>query len=30
MDSRDIEKWRVELDSYANVEDGVEYWLAQI
>ena len=23
MDSRDIEKWRVELDSYANVEDGV-------
>lgn len=25
MDSRDIEKWRVELDSYANVEDGVEY-----
>ena len=26
MDSRDIEKWRVELDSYANVEDGVEYW----
>lgn len=29
MDSRDIEKWRVELDSYANVEDGVEYWLAR-
>ena len=28
MDSRDIEKWRIELDSYANVEDGVEYWLA--
>ena len=28
MDSRDIEKWRVKLDSYANVEDGVEYWLA--
>ena len=24
MDSRDIEKWRVKLDSYANVEDGVE------
>lgn len=30
MDSRDIEKWRVELDSYANVEDGVEYWLARV
>ena len=29
MDSRDIEKWRVELDSYAHVEDGVEYWLAR-
>lgn len=29
MDSRDIEKWRIELDSYANVEDGVEYWLAR-
>ena len=29
MDSRDIEKWRVKLDSYANVEDGVEYWLAR-
>lgn len=29
MDSRDIEKWRVELDSYANTEDGVEYWLAR-
>ena len=29
MDSRDIEKWRVELDSYANVEDSVEYWLAR-
>lgn len=29
MDSRDIEKWRVELDSCANVEDGVEYWLAR-
>ncbi|WP_233502265.1 BRO family protein [Collinsella sp. TF09-1AT] len=29
MDSRDIEKWRVELDSYANVEDDVEYWLAR-
>ena len=29
MNSRDIEKWRVELDSYANVEDGVEYWLAR-
>lgn len=25
MDSGDIEKWRLELDSYANVEDGVEY-----
>ncbi len=21
MDSRDIEKWRVKLDSYANVEE---------
>ena len=29
MDSRDIEKWRVELDSYAHVEDGVEYWRAR-
>ena len=29
MDSRDIEKWRVKLDSYANVEAGVEYWLAR-
>ena len=29
MDSRDIEKWRVELDSYAHTEDGVEYWLAR-
>lgn len=29
MDSGDIEKWRVKLDSYANVEDGVEYWLAR-
>ena len=29
MDSRDIEKWRVELDSYAHVEDGIEYWLAR-
>ena len=29
MDSRDIEKRRVKLDSYANVEDGVEYWLAR-
>ncbi len=29
MDSSDIEKWRVELDSYAHVEDGVEYWLAR-
>ena len=29
MDSRDIEKWRVILDSYANEEDGVEYWLAR-
>ena len=29
MDSSDIEKWRVKLDSYANVEDGVEYWLAR-
>lgn len=29
MDSRDIERWRVELDSCANVEDGVEYWLAR-
>lgn len=29
MDSRDIEKWRVKLDSYARVEDGVEYWLAR-
>ena len=29
MDSRDIEKWRVKLDSYAHVEDGVEYWLAR-
>lgn len=29
MDSRDIEKWRVELDSCANVEEGVEYWLAR-
>ncbi len=29
MDSRDIEKWRVELDSYAHVEGGVEYWLAR-
>ena len=29
MDSRDIEKWRVELDSYAHVEDGVECWLAR-
>ena len=29
MDSRDIKKWRVELDSYAKVEDGVEYWLAR-
>lgn len=29
MDSSDIEKWRVELDSYANVGDGVEYWLAR-
>lgn len=29
MDSRDIEKWRVELDSYAHVIDGVEYWLAR-
>lgn len=29
MNSRDIEKWRVELDSYANVEDGVEYWFAR-
>lgn len=29
MDSRDIEKWRVKLDSYANVEDGVEYRLAR-
>ena len=26
MDSRDIEKWRVKLDSSANVEDGVEYY----
>lgn len=25
MDSRDIEKWRVELDSYAHEENGVEY-----
>lgn len=23
MDSRDIEKWRVELDSYANVEEAL-------
>ena len=29
MDSRDIEKWRVELDSYAHEENGVEYWLAR-
>ena len=29
MDSRDIEKWRVKLDSYVNVEDGVEYWFAR-
>ena len=29
MDSRDIEKWSVEFDSYAHVEDGVEYWLAR-
>lgn len=29
MDSSDIEKWRVKLDSYANVEAGVEYWLAR-
>ncbi len=29
MDSRDIEKWRVKLDSYARVENGVEYWLAR-
>lgn len=29
MDSRDIEKWRVKLDSSANVEAGVEYWLAR-
>ncbi len=29
MDSRDIEKLRVELDSYTHVEDGVEYWLAR-
>ena len=29
MDSRDIEKWRVELDSYAHAEDGVEYCLAR-
>ena len=29
MDSSDIEKWRVKLDSYANVEDGGEYWRAR-
>lgn len=29
MDSRDIEKWRVKLDSYARVENGVKYWLAR-
>ena len=29
MDSRDIKKWRVELDGYAHTEDGVEYWLAR-
>ena len=29
MDRRDIEKWRVKLDSYAHEENGVEYWLAR-
>ena len=29
MDSRDIEKWRIELDAYAHEENGVEYWLAR-
>ena len=29
MDSRDIEKWRIELDAYAHEENGIEYWLAR-
>lgn len=29
MDRRDIEKWRMKLDSYAHEENGVEYWLAR-
>ena len=29
MDSRDIEKWRIELDAYAHEENGVECWLAR-
>lgn len=29
MDSKDIERWRIELDDCARTEDGVEFWYAR-